>query len=365
MNKNSIIVLVILGLLVIAGIGYAIWSNSNSPQVVLNTQNQTQTTTTNTVPVPVSQLSAPTVQTDSSTAPYISTVVVKGTVNPNGAATTYWYEYGETQALGSQTSGYLIGSGYTTLYTPAYIIGLKSNTDYYFRLSAKNSIGTATGSTYSFKTNTTPAPSGVAPTANTSAATSVTKTTANLNGQINPKNSATTFWFEYGLNSDLGSITSFQTSGASDSSAAVLASVSGLQPLTKYYFRLNAQNQFGTTNSQILNFTTAGPAAATTPTVKTNSATAVTSSSAKLNANVNPNGAATTYSFEYSTSSLLSNVGSILNTLQQSLSIGPSAVNVSADITGLTNNTKYYVRTSATNQYGTVKGDVVSFTTKK
>ncbi len=357
MNKNSIVTMLGVGLLVIAG--YAVWSASQTVPVA-----PAPTPTPAPTPAPAAQPGAPVVQTDSSTAPYISTVVVKGTVNPNGALTTYWYEYGTTTGLGAKTSSYLIGSGYSTIYTPAYITGLQSNTNYYFRLSAKNAFGTVNGSTYSFRTNTTPAPQGVAPTTTTTAATDVTRTTANLHGRINPNSSETTFWFEYGTSSDLGSVTAFQSAGSGSSASTVSVSVSNLQPLTKYYFRLNAQNQFGTVNGQILNFTTAGPSAATVPTVNTTAATAVTDSSARLNATVNPNGAMTTYWFEYSDNSLLSTV-LVSSTPEQSLNDGTTATNVSANVGNLNNNTRYFYRVVGKNQYGTVRGDVESFTTRQ
>ena len=359
MDKNFIIVMVCVVILALVGIGYAIWVNVNNSQVVVNTP--TATATSKPTPVSVAEASFPIVQTNSAYTPYTSTVVVNGTVNPNGATTTYWYEYGQITGLGFKTSAYLIGSGYVNLNTPAYITGLAPNTNYYFRLSAKNVFGTVNGTIYSFKTNSTPAPVGVAPTAATNSASNITRTSANLNGQINPKNSVATFWFEYGTTSDLGSVTTFQTSDNNNISSAVTASVSGLQPFTKYYFRFDAQNQFGTINGKIQSFTTSGPASATVPTIKTDSVNNITGISARLNANVNPNGAVTTYSFEYSTISLLSVGGLILNSSQQSLSGNGSAINVSADISGLTNNTKYYVRVIAINQSGTVKGDVVSF----
>jgi ADP-ribose pyrophosphatase YjhB (NUDIX family)/phosphodiesterase/alkaline phosphatase D-like protein len=340
------------------------WAKVLKPQVVLNTPTPTPTSTLSPTPV-VTQPRFPIVQTNSTYAPYISTVVVNGTVNPNGAATTYWYEYGQISGLGSKTSNYLIGSGYATLYTPAYITGLAPNTNYYFRLSAQNAFGTVNGATYSFKTNNTPAPVGVAPTASTNSATNITRTSAHLNGQINPKNAVTTFWFEYGVTSNLGSVTTFQTSANNNVSAAAVASVSGLQPFVKYYFRLDAQNQFGTVNSQIQNFTTNGPAAATIPTVNTNSVSAITSSSAKLNGRVNPNGIETTVTFEYSKTSLLFVGGLVLSSPQQVLSTEASSINVSANINNLTNNTKYYVRLVATSTIGKFTGDMVSFTTKK
>jgi hypothetical protein len=359
MNKTSIIVIVLVGVILIGGIGYAIWGNSNTPQAVVQIS---ASSSSNSSSDAILQPSSPIVKTDSGAVPYISTVVVSGTVNPNGEPTTYRYEYGETSALGTQTSVYAIGSGYVTLYAPVYITGLKSNTNYYFRLSATNSVGTAFGTTYSFKTSTTPAPVGTAPAASTVAANDISRTTANLNGQVNSKNSVTTYWFEYGLTSNLGAISTIQTTNSGNSSANVSASLASLQPLTKYYFRLDAQNQFGTVNGKVLSFTTAGPSAKTVPTVNTISVNGITSSSAKVNANINPNGYSTTYWFAYSVDSSFS---SVINTAEQPLNKVSSMVAVSANISNLMNNKKYYVRAVAKNQYGTVNGDAVSFITKK
>ena len=363
MDKNFIITLSIVGLLVLGGIGYAVWYASNNPQIIAQ-QNQDNTTNTNNTNNNTAQSGLPVVKTDSRSATYISTVVVNGTINPNGATTTYWYEYGQTSDLGTKTSNYLVGSGYATIYTPAYITDLKTNTDYYYRLSAKNIFGTVNGTTYSFKTNTTPNPTGIAPTTSTNSATDIERTTAKLNGNINPNGLETTLWFEYGFTSELGSVTAFQSAGSGNSSVPVVAAILNLQPLTKYYFRLNANNQFGTTNGQVLSFTTKGPLAPAAPIINTTSATAVTNSSAKLNANVNPNGAATTYWFEYSTDSLLGNT-LLASTAEEVISSGTSAVNVSKNIISLSKDTKYWFRIVAKNQYGTVRGEIKSFTTKK
>lgn len=362
--KNSIIItLSIIGVLILAAIGYAFWGMSNVPQTVENNNQNNPTTTTTPTENSNPNPGAPVVQTDSTSAPYISTVVVKGSVNPNGAATTYWYEYGKTSDLGSKTANYVIGSGYTNIYTPAYIIGLSANTNYYFRLVAQNSYGTVNGQTYSFTTNNTPAPTGTAPTTSTSAATSITKTTANLNGKINPNGTDTTYWFEYGTTAELGSVTDFQSAGNSKTASSVAVSVSNLKPATKYYFRLNAQNQFGTINGQILNFTTQGPAEPSAPTVSTTSATAIASTSAKLGGSVQTNGAVTTYWFEYSTSPSIS--AGLLSTPQLVLTDSATAVNLTTDLIGLKSNTKYYFRITAQNQYGTVRGSTMSFTTQK
>jgi phosphodiesterase/alkaline phosphatase D-like protein len=184
-----------------------------------------------------------------------------------------------------------------------------------------------------------------------------------LHGKVNPDGSQTTFWFEYGTSSNLGSVTSFQTTSNDNTSLTISVPLSNLQPATKYYFRLNAQNQFGTVNGEMLNFTTAGPATAVAPAVATSLVTAITSSSAKLNATVTPNGAETTYWFEYSTNATISN--GILTTPEQSLNGDSLLANISTTINNLSANTNYYIRIVAKNQYGTVRGDIKSFTSKK
>lgn len=362
MNNNVIIsIVVILGVILITIGGYAVWqAYTPSQPIVLNPkidQNQPQ----NNVSDP--KVAVPTVTTDRATVPYISTVVVKGTVNPNGTATTYWYEYGETSTLGKKSGSYLVGSGRTTLYTPAYITGLRSNTNYYFRLVASNALGTVNGSTYEFKTNTTPPPQGMAPTTTTQSESDVTKTTANLQGKINPNGSETSFWFEYGTTSGLGSVTAIQSTGSGNVTLPISVSVSNLQPLTKYYFRLNAQNQFGTVNGQMLNFTTKGQGVSLIPVVNTTSANQITNSSAKLNAVIKTNGDTTIYWFEYSKDSAL--VNGVLTTPELSLNDNTSDVSVSSTINNLDSNTKYYFRSVAKNKSGTISGDVDSFTTKR
>ena len=50
---------------------------------------------------------------------------------------------------------------------------------------------------------------------------------------------------------------------------------------------------------------------------------------------------------------------------QQSLNDGSSPANVLVDINNLRKDTKYTVILAAKNQYGTTRGEMVTFTTKK
>lgn len=368
-NKNTLIgILAVIVILLIGSVLYAFNKPAQSP-VVDTTPSPTVTTTTGTpstpvVPVtPAVQASAPEVRTGTTVTTSNSTAAVNGTVKPNGAATTYWYEYGETTALGTRTSNQAIGSGFASIAAPGYITGLKANTQYYFRLSSSNRISTVNGTTYSFKTNTNPAPQGSIPSPRTNDATDITRTSADLHGQVNPNGFDTSYWFEYGETRDLGNVTGIRS--ASDGKAFVPASVSitNLKPVTKYYFRINVQNQFGTANGSILSFTTAGPAAIVLPTVRTDGATSVSTSTATLNGSITPNGAGTKYWFQYGTDvAMNSPIATISPT--DIIAANASTTAVSVNIRDLDDGTRYYFRIVGQNSRGLVEGDVVSFSTR-
>lgn len=264
MDKNyliggSVVLVVLLG-------GYMIWSGGGFSGMAISTPSGTPSPTPTPPGTPPSPpaVSAPTVETNTSAVVSNSTAVVTGRVTPNGAPTAYWYEYGLSTALGQRTNAQSIGSGFGAIPSPGYITGLSANTTYYIRLSAENSVGTVNGTTYSFKTNTNPPPQGSAPAVGTQAASDVERTTAQLNGRVDANGAQTTYWFEWGDNVNFGRTTPLLSAGDGTVAVAVSASLTGLEPRTRYYFRINAQNQFGTVNGARLNFTTKGPAATTT-----------------------------------------------------------------------------------------------------
>lgn len=356
MNNN--IIIGILAAIIIIGGGWFLVSHGGNSGAATSTPTGTGSPTQT-----GSTAGAPVVTTGTLVIATNSSAVMTGKIVPNGSQTSYWYEYGTTASLGTRTSPQAIGSGFASISAPAFITGLSANTVYYYRLVAQNGIGSVNGGTISFTTNTNPPTVGNAPTTHTDNASSISRTTANLNGHVTPNSSDTSFWFEYGQSSDLGNTTSFQSAGAGTGSASESVSISDLKPATKYYFRMNAQNQFGTVNGAILSFVTNGPAAPTAPSADTTSATNVNHTSATLNGTVNPNGDSTTYWFEYSNDSLL---GSILGstTHQTVAGSGNNPVNVSADLEGLASDTGYSYRLVTTNSHGTTRGDIVTFHTK-
>ncbi len=364
-SKNAWLVAGVVALLAVGGLAFyanqkgGLFGNATSTPPVANVDNST-------TPPPKQQPQAgrPIAVTSSSVASTESTAIVSGRVTPNGAFTSYWYEYGNTANLGSKTVNQMIGSGYIGITAPAYITGLVKDTTYYFRLVAENQFGRVSGVQYSFKTTIgNPPPQGSAPSVHSSTAGGITRTTVNLNGEVTPNGASTQYWFEYGPTSSLGNTTSLQSVGDGTSRVNASVSLSGLDPATTYYFRLNAQNQFGTVNGSILNFTTNGPPAPMAPVVSTRSANNISSTTATLRGTVDPNGAETTYWFEYSTDSLLGSV--LLNTTaQKSAGAGLNNVSVEADVTGLSHDTNYYFRVVAQNSLGLVRGERLTFRTQ-
>jgi len=356
MNQNLIIGLLV-AVIVVGGGAWLYESGS----VGSGTATSTPTTANN---EPANVAAAPVVTTGTLVVASNASAVMTGKVFPNGSQTSYWYEYGTTSALGTKTNSQAVGSGFVNISAPQFITGLSANTNYYFRLVAENVFGSTNGTVLSFSTNDNPPLVGNAPTTHTDAATSIARTNANLNGHLTPSGSDTSFWFEYGETNNLGNTTSFQSAGAGTGSVAESVSVSNLKPATKYYFRMNAQNQFGTVNGAIISFTTSGPATASAPSANTTSATNIRSTSATLDGQVNPNGDSTSYWFEYSTDTLL---GSILGSTTHKVAVsgsGTSQVNVSTDVSNLVANTTYGYRLVTMNTYGTTRGNIVTFKTK-
>jgi hypothetical protein len=102
-------------------------------------------------------------------------------------------------------------------------------------------------------------------------------------------------------NSSLSSKTVSQQIGSGFISLSSPAFITGLKANTLYYFRLSANNNFGTTSGATYSFKTNNnpPVQGVAPTVRTNSAGNISRTGANLNGIVNPNGFQTKYWFEY------------------------------------------------------------------
>ncbi len=349
-------------LLIVGGLFYVYeYTDILSSSVTATT---TPSTNTPGVVVAARDPGAPLVITNTAVAPSDDTAVVLGTVTPNGDFTNYWYEYGLSADLGGNTAKHTIGSGFTAIPATGYITGLSKNTTYHYRLTAENQYGTVSGSTYTFVTTEgTPAPAGGIPTAKTLEASGILENEATLKGEITHNNIPAQYWFEYGKTANLGSITALSGAGDGSAKAQVSVGLADLDSATTYYFRLNAQNKFGTVNGAILNFKTDGPTAASSPSVSTLSPIDIGTTSARVRGTVTPNRAETKYWFEYSTDGALGSA--TLKTTTQT-PVGASSKQEPAEVTvsGLLPKTTYYVRLVAQNSFDTVRGNRESFKTK-
>jgi hypothetical protein len=291
----------------------------------------------------------PVVITNSASSIASFSATLNGSVDPHGLSTNVHFEYGTTTNYGSTTTSQN-KTGNTYQSVSASINGLTANTIYHFRVVATNSAGTTHGTDRTFTTLTATGPAVVM----TNPASLIASFSATLNGTVNPHGLSTNVHFEYGTTSSYGSATASQTK-TGNTYQSVSANISGLLANTTYHFRIVATNSAGTTHGSDMTFTTltaTGP-----PVVTTNPATNVTSSSATLNATVNPHGLSTTIHFEYGrTTSYGSMTASQTKT-------GNTYQTVSANISGLTANTIYHFRVVATNSSGTTVGSDRTFRT--
>ncbi|MGH8103737.1 MAG: InlB B-repeat-containing protein, partial [bacterium] len=111
-----------------------------------------------TLPAPVQppQPGPPVATTSSATGVTPNSATLTGAVKPNGASTTYYFEYGTTTAYGSQGPTQNAGSGYANVPVTAGLSGLLPNTTYHYRVVATNSNGTSTGQDRTFTTPSAP-----------------------------------------------------------------------------------------------------------------------------------------------------------------------------------------------------------------
>ncbi|HEX5923663.1 MAG TPA: hypothetical protein VFY45_07510, partial [Baekduia sp.] len=261
------------------------------------------------------EFDGPTVTTGSASSPDTRSVTVDGSINPEGVASSYHFEYGLDAKYGSLTSEVAVGGGSSPVAVSAVIGGLDPNQVYHFRLvgSRSGSAGSIAGADVSFTTGLAPAtvdgfPAGSSP----AVASAITPRSASLHGSVNANNTGapvpfppyllTTYSFEYGLTTaygqtavgaDGGTFCYLLTGAACDGiERSVAASVSGLAPGTTYHFRVVADNGTGGPQQGADQTFVTAPAAAA-------GATDVTAKGAMLRGTIDAHGVGTSYHFNY------------------------------------------------------------------
>jgi hypothetical protein len=181
--------------------------------------------------------SSPTVATGTHTHVTDSSAVLHGTINPNGSATTYYFQWGLTTAYGLQSDARSAGHGTKAVSVGTTASDLIPGTTYDYRLVATNGAGTTVGTNHAFKTAGNPPPDVA-----TGPASQVGKNSATVTAVISPNNQATTYYFQYGTSTAYGSQTIPATVPAGTAPVAVAQAIQGLEARTIFHFRIVAQH---------------------------------------------------------------------------------------------------------------------------
>ena len=88
--------------------------------------------------------------------------------------------------------------------------------------------------------------SASAPMVTTDPASSMTTTSATLNGKVNPNGASMTYYFEYGPTTDYGASTPVESLGSGASDVSVSATITDLISCTTYHYRIVGTNYSGT-----------------------------------------------------------------------------------------------------------------------
>ena len=236
----------------------------------------------------------PTVEGETASDVTSTVATLEGQVNPNNQVTSCEIQYGTTTSYGTNApceQQSLEGYGDQRVALPQ-LTGLTPGTTYHFRIVAENaSKAKKDGPDQAFTT---------VPTPNTDLVSAITPRTATLNGHLtlNPVDTQYHFLYKIGTECTGETETPTEDAGSGPGTPASSATpVTGLIPATQYTVCLVDSNAFGSEQGPAVSFTT--PAAE--PTVSQESVTEVTATSAEFRAEVDPGGAATTYHFDYGT----------------------------------------------------------------
>jgi hypothetical protein len=289
----------------------------------------------------------PTVTTTTSAPVDGSSQTLNGTIDPEGVSATYRFDYGTTKSYGSSTAESDPLTGTDPLPATATATGLTPNTTYHFRIVGTNASGSITGNDQTFTTAAVPPVLDGSP----AFASAITPTGAKLNATLNPRGSATTYHFEYGTTTGYGSSSDSAVSSAGVVDEPVNVPLTGLTAGATYHYRLVADNGTGGVQHGADGVFYTAPATPVT-------ATDVTVYGASLHGVVNPHGAATTYRFEYGTSTTYDRT-----TTETDAGTGDGEQAVTAATGELTPDTTYHFRLVSTTNVQTTSSEDRTFTT--
>jgi Carboxypeptidase regulatory-like domain len=204
------------------------------------------------------------VATGSASGVGTGSATLSGTVNPNGTATTYHFDYGTSTNYGSQAPASPdpnAGAGTTAQTESTTLTGLSPNTLYHYRIEATNGLGTSYGAGQTFTTTGAgTSPASPAPIVATGSALNVGTFgpgSATVSGTVNANGETATYHFDYGTSTNYTSRTISEPI-SSTTAEFVDAGLTGLSPNTVYHYRIEATDAWGTSYGADQTFTNAG-----------------------------------------------------------------------------------------------------------
>jgi uncharacterized protein (TIGR02145 family) len=230
------------------------------------------------------------------------------------------------------------------------IKGLLPGKKYYVKAFAVNSAGTSFTEEKSFET------SKALPSITTTAASSITLSSAMVGGNITKDGGSTITarGIVFGVNPNPSLIDNKTTVAGGIGSFE--SEITGIKFSTKYYVRAYATNDVGTAYGNEISFTTLSP---DLPTLTTRPITNISSNYSFSGGDISNNGGAAITErgicWSKSKNPTISD--------NKRIGSGSSVANFTAKLDNLTGNTLYYVRAYATNGAGTAYGSELSFTT--
>jgi len=288
---------------------------------------------------------------------------LRGEVDPyNVPNTEVWFEWGRTCQFGADTLHQHEPTVEELLPVEASIEGLRPNEAFCYRLAANDQNvqppEQLVGNNVSF--NTPPVPPQVIAEPN---AMFVKSASVDMFAELNPENTNTTYFFEYGTalaGYCEGTLRTKTLESEVYGKIGTTLEVSGLQPGTTYRYRLCAENAAGDASGEIGEgeFTTAP---SPVPVAVTGGYSAVGTTSATITGAVNPDGQSATYTFELGVySGAATQYGVVLS--------GPAGADTALTpesfvLSGLQAGTTYAYRISVKSGYGESVGAPVTFTT--
>ena len=210
-------------------------------------------------PPTLTAANAPAVTSAAASNVTTTTATVNGSVNPEGLATSYSFQYGTTGAYGSETPSASAGSGTSPVAVSAPLTNLTPDTTYHYRLVAVSSAGTTVGPDATFTTAN--AGSGGSPLQSpgvfTGVAQKVSQNSALVFGRVNPQGQATSYYWQFDWTTRYRRKTATMDAGSGTTMGIHSVTLGRLAAGHVYHYRLVAVNATGTSYGQDRTFKTA------------------------------------------------------------------------------------------------------------